>query len=86
MATLEYALPPKSGEAALLKSRTMGLLVACPLLQDNPVDCPLHALRRQPLRERYRWLNELPPTQVQRLLEQHAECFNQKNRQGDEPA
>jgi hypothetical protein len=86
MATLEYALPPKSGDAALLKSRTMGLLVACPIRQDNPPDCPLHALRQQPLRERYRWLNELPPAQVQSLMAQHSECFNRKTQDEDEPA
>jgi hypothetical protein len=86
MATLEYALPPKSGEAALLKSRMMGLLVACPIHQDNPADCPLHALRGQALRERYSWLNELPPLQVQRFMQQHCECFTRKTQEGDEPA
>ena len=86
MATLEYAFPPKSGDAALFKSRIMGLLVACPIHQDNPADCPLHALRTQPMRNRYSWMNELPPLQVQCLMEQHGACFARKSQEENEPA
>jgi hypothetical protein len=86
MSNFEYALPPKSGEAALLKSRLTGLLMACPIGQDNPPDCPLHALRQQPLCERYRWLGNLPRSQMNGLVEQHTECYARKVQAEHEPA
>lgn len=86
MANLEYALPPKSGEAALVKARLTGLLMACPIGQDNPPDCPLHALRQQPVRDRFLWLGHLPRSQMNGLLEQHTECYARKVHHEPEPA
>jgi len=86
MPNLEYAIPAKSGDNALLKARVAGLLVACPVTQDNPFDCPLQAVRRQPLRERYRWLEALHPDQLRGFLDQHAACIVRKETENHEPA
>jgi hypothetical protein len=86
MPNLEYALPAKSGDRAYLKSRVAGLLVACPVTQDNPFDCPLRAVRQQPLRERFRWLESLRPDQLRGFLDQHAACITRKEAENHEPA
>ena len=86
MPNLEYALPAKSGDLAQLKGRMAGLLVACPVTQDNPFDCPLRFVRRLPLRERYRWLECLRADQMRTLLAQHGECLNRKEQENHEPA
>ena len=86
MPHLEYALPTKSGDLASLKSRMAGLLVACPVTQDNPFDCPLQSVRRLPLRQRYRWLETLRPDQMRAFLNQHGTCIVRKERENHEPA
>ncbi len=86
MPNLEYALPVKSGDLAQMKVRATGLLVACPHSQDNPYDCPLHAVRERPLRERYHWLESLQPGQLKKLLDQHSECILRKEQMDREPA
>ena len=86
MANLEYSLPNKSGDRANLKVRAAGLIVACPVSQDNPAICPLRAVRHLSLRERYRWLDSLEPLQLRRLLEQHAECIVTREHSDHEPA
>jgi len=86
MPSLEYALPAKSGDPAHLKGRMAGLLVACPVTQDNPFDCPLRSVRRLPLRERYRWLETLRADQTRTFLAQHGACLARKEQEDHEPA
>jgi hypothetical protein len=86
MSKLEYALPAKSGDIASQKSRMAGLLVACPVTQDNPYDCPLKSVRQLPLRERYRWLDTLRPDQMRGFLKQHNDCIVRKEQENHEPA
>ena len=86
MANLEYALPSKSGDLAHLKGRMAGLLVACPVTQDNPFDCPLKSVRLLPLRERYLWLETLRAEQMRTFLAQHGECIVRKEQENHEPA
>jgi len=86
MTELEYSRPGKSGDITRIKARVAGLLVSCPVTQDNPPDCPLRAVRRLPLRARYRWLDDLPPGRMKQLLEQHGECIVRKERENHEPA
>ncbi len=78
MPNLEYALPMKSGDLAYVKGRMAGLLVACPVTQDNPFDCPLKSVRQLPLRERFRWLDTLRPDQLRAFLNQHGACIVRK--------
>jgi len=86
MPHLEYSLPTKSGDLASLKGRMAGLLVACPVTQDNPFDCPLKSVRQLPLRERYRWLDALRPDQMRTFLAQHGACIVRKEQENHEPA
>lgn len=86
MSHLEYALPAKTGDIANMKARVAGLIVSCPISQDNPDDCPLHAVRRLPLHERYHWLESLKPEQMRNFLNQHAVCIVRKEQESHEPA
>lgn len=86
MPELEYALPDHAGELQRLRARAAGLLVACPLSQDNPFDCPLRSVRQRPMHERYLWLDSLPPPQLCGLIDQHSACLARKESERHEPA
>jgi hypothetical protein len=86
MTDLDYALPTKTGDLAVLKARVAGLMIACPVTQDNPFDCPLKSVRMLPLHERYRWLGTLHPDQVRGCLDQHGACILRKEQETHEPA
>ncbi|HTL66085.1 MAG TPA: hypothetical protein VL200_00345 [Lacunisphaera sp.] len=86
MPELEYALPDHAGELRRLRARAAGLLVTCPLSQDNPFDCPLRSVRLRPMRERYRWLDSLAPAQLSGLIAQHTDCLLRKENERHEPA
>ena len=86
MSPMEYSLPVKSGEIAQMKGRAAGLVISCPVTQDNPDDCPLHVVRQLPLGERYRWIGTLLPEQMKKLLDQHSECIVRKEQAEREPA
>jgi len=85
MSHLERSLPVKAGGNTHLRGRAAGLIISCPVCQDNPADCPLHAVRQLSLRERYRWLEALPPEQMRKLLDQHSECIRRKELAAGEP-
>jgi hypothetical protein len=60
---------------ASLRRKLLGLARACPLAADNPPDCPLHNLRRQPARQIERWLGGLTAAEAQFLLRYHECCL-----------
>ncbi len=86
MPNLDYDLPTKTGDLAVLKARVAGLMIACPVTQDNPFDCPLKSVRLLPLRERYRWLETLQPDQLRGFHAQHCACIQRKEQENHEPA
>jgi|GEM_PF-2269727 len=86
MTDLDYALPTKTADHSLVKARVAGLMIACPVTQDNPFDCPLKSVRQLPLRERYRWLDSLRTDQLHEFLTQHGKCIMRKECENHEPA
>jgi hypothetical protein len=66
-------LPPDDRSALI--AYIVGLAVACPLNQDNPVDCPLHELRSKSFHERLTWINSLDDDHLKRLASHHCSCL-----------
>jgi len=52
-------------------------LLRCPF-GGNPVDCPLHHIRKRPMQERYAWLEEQSDQQVVELYRYHEVCAERK--------
>jgi hypothetical protein len=47
---------------------------ACPLGQDNPIGCPLHAVRQLPLDERVVWIESLSVEHLLKITTHHRAC------------
>jgi hypothetical protein len=62
------------------QSFMMGLLVACPVTQRNPDDCPLHEVRQRPMRERFEWLKQLSADECGALIGRHLACHRVRGR------
>jgi hypothetical protein len=59
----------------MIETVTMsGLVVCCPVVQGNPPDCPLHEIRKLPLRERYVWLRHRSAREISSILHEHFGC------------
>ena len=54
-----------------------GRVLRCPL-GENPIDCPLHDLRKLPLEERFIWLESQTDEEAIALYEQHKACLKCK--------
>ena len=48
---------------------------ACPIHDDNPADCPLHAVRTLKPAKRRKWLNGLSDDELAYLTEYHRVCL-----------
>lgn len=59
-------------------ARLIGLVMACPLQQDNPSDCPLHKIRQLPVKERFIWVKSRAQKEALEILRQHSICLRQK--------
>jgi hypothetical protein len=69
-------LPPKDRQALI--AYVVGLAVACPINQDNPVDCPLHELRSQSFQDRLKWVKALDDESLYLLAQHHCSCLAAK--------
>ena len=47
-------------------------------LGENPEDCPLHEVRKQPMKERKTWLGSKANEEVVKLYRQHIKCLDYK--------
>jgi hypothetical protein len=45
---------------------------------NNPPDCPLYEIRLLPLKERYKWVEELSEEDCLKFFFAHQNCFFQK--------
>jgi hypothetical protein len=52
-------------------------LLRCPT-GDNPKECPLHEVRKWPLEDRLRWLNNKSDEEIIGLYRHHIDCFESK--------
>lgn len=59
-------------------ARLFGLIMACPVKQDNPSDCPLHKIRQLPVKERIIWVKSRTHQETLDILEHHSFCLRQK--------
>jgi hypothetical protein len=62
---------------AFIRGMLQGLLFQCPL-GGNPCDCPGHAIRKLPVRERVRWLQSLSDAECRELYLKHLQCLQAK--------
>lgn len=56
----------------------LGLAAKCPFDQTNPVECPLYALRKRSMRERYAWVRAQSPATLEALYQHHRNCLARK--------
>jgi hypothetical protein len=61
-----------------MRGRMYGLVVACPFDQCNPPDCPLCAVRKRPMSERFAWVESLAPGEMDDFLTKHGKCLHAK--------
>ena len=62
-------------------TRVMGLAIACPFSQDNPVRCQLCDVRSLPMSERIEWVRGLSAGDMQRISADHEACLKALERQ-----
>jgi hypothetical protein len=56
-------------------TRVMGLAIACPYSQDNPVRCQLCEVRTLPMAERIDWVRGLSSGELQEVTIGHETCL-----------
>ena len=61
-----------------LEKHALGLANQCPIGPLNPINCPLHGLRLQPMRSRVRWIRGLKVAELEYLAAYHACCALRK--------
>ncbi|MBI9097921.1 MAG: hypothetical protein JEY91_05565 [Spirochaetaceae bacterium] len=52
------------------------LLDNCPVLHDNPKDCPLYSLRGKSIEDKHKWLSGLSEAQISEILFIHSQCYS----------
>lgn len=57
-----------------LRGMMPGLLIECPF-GGNPSDCVLHFLRKSPIADRLKWLDEISDDELNRFYRCHLECL-----------
>lgn len=62
----------------MLQAGVMELMGNCPFHQANPEDCPLHAVRELPPRQRSQWINRLTEADLDYLTAYHHICLKIK--------
>ena len=55
-------------------ARLMGLAMACPVGQDNPVECPLHMVRHLSLVKRFEWAKSRTREEAENIFGYHKRC------------
>ena len=70
--------PAASSRRVHLEQHALGLAKQCPIGPRNPINCPLHGLRLQPMRSRERWIRGLKIAELEYLAAYHACCALQK--------
>jgi hypothetical protein len=58
-----------------LRGYVLGLADACPVVHDNPCDCPLFPLRKMPRKDRLIWLTALTEEEALFLAAYHHVCL-----------
>jgi hypothetical protein len=66
---------PAAWDRAWLRILVTSQKTVCPYVQENPDECPLHALRDRPLLERVNWSESLSHLEVSRFMRYHTECL-----------
>ena len=61
-----------------LHGKIVALSVACPVDECNPVECPLHEVRKMTLRERYEWSKSISEDEAIKLVQHHIKCVEEK--------
>ena len=51
-----------------------GRILRCPF-GENPIECPLHELRKQPVEDRLAWLESKSDEEVVDLYRLHTDCM-----------
>ena len=54
--------------------RLFGLAITCPVVQDNPPDCPLYNVREMPLVQRLEWAKSRTREEAEAVLHNHSCC------------
>jgi hypothetical protein len=65
-------------ERHLLQKQVFGLSVCCPFDQGNPCDCPLHAVRKMGVMERFEWLHGQSEENMRNFLTSCQKCLEEK--------
>lgn len=66
--------PPSTTQLDELRDVLLQLVEECPVLQCNPAQCPLYALRKLPADERLRWFKALNEEDLKYLAAYHFAC------------
>ena len=53
------------------------LLDNCPVLHNNPKNCPLYSLRLNSIKEKLKWLESLSDNEISDILLEHSHCYKQ---------
>jgi hypothetical protein len=57
------------------------LLDNCPILHNNPIDCPLYSIRGNCVADKQKWLESLSDEEISEILHQHGYCYMKKSSQ-----
>ena len=75
---MEPSQPFVASASGSLHAHIAALIFACPFGQDNPTDCPLHAVRTKSARERLAWVESLTPAARIAIVQHHCACLANK--------
>ena len=62
----------------VLQKQVVGLSICCPFDQTNPCACPLYAVRKMGVMERFEWLHEQSEEDMLNVLAHHQKCLGNK--------
>ncbi|HWZ93722.1 MAG TPA: hypothetical protein VNW30_00865 [Opitutaceae bacterium] len=69
---------PKKRTLQELKQLVLGLSIACPFDQKNPLSCQLHEIRKLDLKTRFQWVSRLTLAEAEGIWASHEKCVLEK--------
>jgi hypothetical protein len=75
MSNSSIGRPKKQGLPLQLKQSLFGISIECPFDGSNPDGCPLCAIRKLSLKERFEWVSRLTIEEATAIWAKHEKCL-----------